>query len=135
MKAGWIPHVVTGNVCEQQPNHKTAGVEHWGHSGKWGLAKPACMVTIPLTAYKPEIAWLAVSEIANSEMDIWQNQDYKGKLVRCRFSLSIKEQKWRCMRGKERVKGAQTWIIRYMIHVWEHLSSSPMLDHCSWSQQ
>lgn len=48
VRAGWIPCVVTGNVCEQQPNHKIAGVEHWGHSGKWGLARPACLVAIPV---------------------------------------------------------------------------------------
>lgn len=40
------------------------------------------MVTIPIIAHKPEITWLAASEIANSEMDIWQNQDYEEKLVR-----------------------------------------------------
>lgn len=113
--AGWIPHVVTGNLCEQQLNHKIAGVEHWGHSGKWGLARPACLVAIPATAYKSEIAWLAVSEVANSKMDIWQNQDYKGKLVMCRLSLWIEERKWRCRSG--RVQGTQKWIIRHTIHV------------------
>lgn len=119
VRAGWIPHVVMGNMCEQQPNHKIAGVEHWGPSGKWGLARPACLVTMPVIAQKPEITWLAVSEIANSEMDIWQNQDYEEKLVRCRLSLSwdTGKWKWRCKGDKERVQGIQKWIIRCMIHV------------------
>lgn len=116
VRAGWVPHVVTENVCEQQPNHRIAGVEHWGHSGKWGLARPACLVTIPVIAHKPEITWLAVSEIKKSEMDIWQNKDYKEKLVRCTLSLSIEEWKWRCRGGKERVHGTQKWI-RYTTHV------------------
>lgn len=33
VRAGWIPQVVKGDVCEKQLNH-TAGGEHWGHSGK-----------------------------------------------------------------------------------------------------
>lgn len=84
------------------------------------------LVTIPVIAHKPEITWLAVPEIANSQMDIWQNQDYEGKLVKCRLSLSweTEKQKWSCRGGKERVQGTQKWIIRYTIHVWEHLSSS-----------
>lgn len=37
VRAGWIPHVVMGNVCEQQLDHKVAGVEHWDILGNEAL--------------------------------------------------------------------------------------------------
>lgn len=46
------------------------GGEHWGHSGKEDLARPVCLVTIPVIAHEAEVTWLAVSEKTNSGMDM-----------------------------------------------------------------